>query len=58
MPADTPAGSDELSQINKIRVDHGQQPFHTVQEVLEAVMDDGDIPLVRARDISARDRGG
>jgi hypothetical protein len=53
VPADTAAGNDELSQINQIRVDHGQQPFHTVREVQQAVMDDGDTPLVRARDISA-----
>jgi hypothetical protein len=53
VPADTAAGNDELAQINKIRVDHGQQPLPTVQDVLRAVVEDGDSPLVRARDLSA-----
>jgi hypothetical protein len=39
--------------INKIRVDHGQRPFDTVQEVLKAVIGDDDTPLVRAREISS-----
>jgi hypothetical protein len=52
VPADTSAGKSELAEINTIRVDHSQQKFDTVQEVLEAVIDDGDTPLVRAKDLS------
>jgi len=51
--ADSQAGKEEFSDINKLREDHGEATFHTFQELVDAVRNDGHTPLVRARQLKA-----
>jgi hypothetical protein len=53
VPADTRAGRDELEEINRIRVKHGEPPFGSVQEVVGTVRSDGHIPVVSAGELSS-----
>jgi hypothetical protein len=53
VPAETPDGLDELRRINDLRTHHHVDPFETVDDVLAAVIDDGDVPLVRAAQLAA-----
>lgn len=52
VPADdSPIGRDEISFINRIRMDHGQSTFSNTQEIVNNVRSDGNIPLVRSRQL-------
>jgi hypothetical protein len=53
VPANGPAGTSELDDVNKVRTDHGELPFASVQAVLDAVRSDGHFPLVRAGQLSS-----
>jgi hypothetical protein len=52
---DSQAGKVEFRDINKLRGDHGEATFQTFQELVDAVRDDGHIPLVRARQLKSGD---
>jgi hypothetical protein len=55
VPADTQAGKDEFRQINKLREDHGEAAFRSFQELVDAVRNDGHIPVVRAPQLQSGD---
>lgn len=47
VPADGQETPTELEKINELRQIHGEAPFKTVQQVVDAVRDDGHVPVVR-----------
>ena len=54
-PADTPPGQEEFDEINRIRRDHGEQPFNSFQDLVDAIRDNGDTPKsVRANSSPVR----
>jgi hypothetical protein len=53
VPADPVGGSDELEKINALRLKFHQPLFESVQEVVDAVREDGHIPVVRAAQLSS-----
>jgi len=55
VPADNPAGWEELADINRLRVNHGEQEFPSVREIVDAVTNDGHIPVVRAGELASAD---
>jgi hypothetical protein len=55
VPADTPAGRQELGEINQIRVRHDEPAFGSVQEVVDAVRAALHIPIVRVGQLSSED---
>jgi len=52
VPADGPAGTSELDDINRVRTHYEQLAFERVQAVLDAVRSSGHIPMVRAAQLS------
>jgi hypothetical protein len=56
LPAvDSKVGQDEFRDINKLREDHGEAAFGTFQELVDAVRNDGHIPLSRAPQLKSGD---
>lgn len=55
VPADTPAGHKELGDINTLRVSHGEPTFQSVREIVDAVANDGHVPLVRSGELGSAD---
>jgi hypothetical protein len=52
VPADGPDTPTELEEINQIRQQHGETPFGSIQEVIDAIGDAGHTPLIRYQQVT------